>query len=191
MKKWIWVSIFLLICGITISNQCWAQPIEVAIVDGGSVITELGYDIKVNENSSLRRIWMIFNDPSCSVQLINFGITTKYSNRNYSYNATGTLQVTEPITAIEVRFILYDVFGEHIKTLSGNKVEDMKGEVESWGKWRAWESEVSGLLTVVSFVAQVRTEDGKIWRYNEEGLEEELQKVRLQIMEGLLVPKKE
>ena len=178
-----------------IGSVALAQPIKVTTADGGSVITELGYDIKINKNSTLRRAWVVLNDPGCPVQLINAGINTRYGDREYNYIPTGSAKVSAAISAMEIRYILYDIFGDHLKTLSGTEVSNAAVNAEislkEMGRWRAWENEISELLTVVVFVAQVRTVDGKIWRYQDKPISEELNKIRLKVTTGVLEPTKE
>ncbi|GJQ22186.1 MAG: hypothetical protein HBSIN02_25410 [Bacteroidia bacterium] len=180
---------------ILISSHAVSQSIKVSTEDGGSVVTELGYGVKVNKNSTLRRSFITFNDPACPVQLNSAGIKTLYDDRSYSYKPVGTLNASEQVSAIDVRFLLYDVFGDHIKTLRGTYVGDVAPnnafQLKDIGSWRAWENEVSELLTVVSFVAQVRTQSGKLWRYNEKAIGEEMSKVRLKVSSGVLDPTKE
>lgn len=172
-----------------------AQPIKVTTADGGSVITDLGYDIKINKNSTLRRAWVVLNDPNCPVQLINAGINTRYGDREYNYIPTGSVKISVAISALEIRYLLYDVFGDHLKTLSATEVTDAAVDAEislkEMGSWRAWENEISELLTVVVFVAQARTVDGKIWRYQDKPISEELNKIRLKVTTGVLDPTKE
>lgn len=174
---------------------CFAQPLKVTTISGGSVVTELGYNIKVNPHSSLERTWVIINDPKSPVQLNGTGVTTSYGDRQYEYRPSGNLITSEAIVAINIRFILYDVFGSHIKTLGIMEIRDIPVnkafELKEAGSWRAWENEVSELLTVVAFVAQIRTASGKIWRYNEKAIEEELSKIRLKVSTGVLEPSKE
>jgi hypothetical protein len=192
MKRlFIFIFIVLFFC----NGQLIAQNIKISKVDGGSVITELGYGIKVNKNSLLHRTWIILNDSSCPIQLINSGINTKFSKREYSYKAMGEIKTSEIISAFSIRFILYDIFGRHIKTLSATEVTDIQAnssfQLEDIGSWRAWENEVSELLTIVSFVANVRTETGMIWRFNDKAITEELDKIQLQFTSGVLEPDKE
>jgi hypothetical protein len=172
-----------------------AQTIKVTTADGGSIVTELGYGIKVNKNSTLRRAWVVLNDPSCPVQLINAGINTQYGERQYNYVPTGSAKASDAISALEIRYLLYDVFGNHMKTLSATEVTDAATNAEislkDGGRWRAWENEISELLTVVAFVAQVRTVDGKVWRYQDKPISEELSKIRLMVKTGDLDRTKE
>ncbi len=79
-----------------------------------------------------------------------------------------------------------------MKTLSGLEVTDVAAganfSLADMGSWRAWESDVSELLTVVAFVAQVRSGDGKIWRYDANAVGERLKAIQLQATSGILDP---
>jgi hypothetical protein len=83
MKRSLGISI-VLAC-VVCSSDLWAQKLQSTISDGGSVVTDLGYNIKVNKNSSLHRSWVVLNDPGCPVQLNGAGIATAFGNREYSY----------------------------------------------------------------------------------------------------------
>jgi len=177
------------------SGAAFAQPLRTVTTDGCSVVTELGYGIKINKNSSLRRTLVVINDPNCPVQLDAAGINTEYSDRSYSYRPTGTAKATENLSAIEIRYLLFDMFGNHIKTLSGTEVADVASgasiQLKEIGSWRAWEIEVSKLLTIVSFVGNARTANGRVWKYREKPISEELNKIRLSVTSGVLDPTKD
>jgi hypothetical protein len=177
--------VIALVLSVSTVTQIRAQGIQATNLDGGTVITDLGYNIKVNEKSALHRTWTVLNDPSCPIQLSDAGIKTLYSGRDYHFNATGSAKTSRPVQAFEIRYLLYDVFGEHLRTLSGPKVTDLPADVSfqlgKSGTWRAWENDVSQLLTVVAFVAQVRGEDGKIWRYNQKAIGDELGRIQLKV----------
>jgi hypothetical protein len=171
-----------------------AQQMQTTTSDGGSVITDLGYNIKVNKNSSLHRSWVVLNDPGCPVQLTGAGIVTFYGGREYAYKQTGTFTASEAVAALEVRYVLYDMFGDHITTLSAVSVADvaagMPSPLSDTGTWRAQENNVSEFLTAVAFVANVRTADGKLWRSEDKAITAELVKIRLTAGSGILDPSK-
>ncbi len=171
------------------------RGIRISKEDGGSVVTRLGFGIKVNENSSLRRALVVINDPGSPVQLDSTGIRTSYSDRRYVFRPTGNVKAKEAISALEIRYLLFDMFGKHMKTLSITEVADIDSgkeiPISGFGSWRARETEVSRLLTIVSFVGNVRTADEKLWMYRQKPINEELQKIRLTISEGALDPTKE
>jgi hypothetical protein len=167
-------------------------------LSGGSNVTNLGYGIMLNKGSSLQRQWYVVNDPSSAMQLTMAGINTTYHSSSiggdYNYVPSGTGTFQEPVAAFEVRFLLFDVWGEHMKTLSDTEVADLKDQIElsKTGSWRAWsENEVSELLTVVSFVARVRKPDGTVWQYDTKALLEQVDKIKVRLTEKELTPEKE
>jgi len=172
-----------------------AQTLKSETTDGGSVVTDLGYNIQVNKGSTLHRSFVNINDPAAPVRLIAAGVQAKYGRDRYSFAPVGDFSASEPITALEVRFVLYDVFGGRMKTLSATEVTDfspnMQLALSQLGSWYAWENEVSELLTVVAFVANARLASGKLWRFNEKAVSEELAKLNLKVTSGALEPTKE
>jgi hypothetical protein len=163
------------------------QTLKIDVGDGGPVITELGYNIKVNKDSSLHRSFVTINAPACPAQLTGAGVTSKYGSNNYAFSGTGT-----PITAFEIRLVLFDMFGGRLKTLSGTHVVDLGAsapfELSKAGSWYASGNEVSELLTVAAFVANVRTAAGKVWHFNDKRVTDELVKLNLKITAGALEP---
>jgi hypothetical protein len=186
--------VIALVLSVSTVAQIRAQGIQAMNLDGGTVVTELSPNIKVNEKSALHRTWTVLNDPSCPIQLSDAGIRTLYRGRDYSFNPTGLAKTSKPVQAFEVRYLLYDVFGEHLRTLSSTEVTDLPGDFSfqlgKSGTWRAWENDVSQLLTVVAFVAQVRGEAGKIWRYNQKAIGDELGRIQLKVT-GVFDPTKD
>src|ERR1051325_5631154 len=91
--------------------------------------------------------------------------------------------------------VLYDVFGGRMKTLSATEVTDfsphMQLALSQLGSWYAWENEVSELLTAVAFVANVRLASGKLWRFNEKAVSDELAKLNLKVTSAALEPTNE
>lgn len=167
--------------------------IKIQETTGGSVVTKLGYGIAVNEGSTLNRLHYTLNDESCPVQLANTGITANYTGSGYNFKPVGKLLAKEQITAYELHSVLYDIFGEKIKTLSNSDIVDVIGMVELekvGGSWYATENQVKEFFVVVTYVANVRTQDGTIWRYKPMDIKEELNKIKIKYEEGY-APKKE
>lgn len=168
-----------------------AQGIQVTNLDGGSVTIGI---IDLNKGSSLRRWWVVLNDPSCPIQLENAGIETTYNERfhNCEFRATGSAKASKAVRAFEVRFVLYDVFGDYMTTLAATEVTDLaSGATYSFRdvSWNAPMSHASQLLKVVAFVARVRTEDSTIWRFDAKVISDELARIRLKAT-GVLEPTK-
>lgn len=171
------------------------QVLQVLDFDGGSVVTDLGYNIRLNSESSLHRKWVVVNDPDCPIQFKVAGINTSYIDQEYLFTQSGRLSCTASVAALELRYILYDMFGRHLKTLSSVTVRDILpdrfAELSELGRWRGWENEVSSLHTVVAFVAYVRTGEGRIWRHKEKPLSDELARIELTANSEILSPVKE
>ncbi len=168
------------------------QPkLDVSSLDGGTVSTTLGYGITVNKGSSLHRQWFVINDPSWPISLAAAGINTTYS-KEFSFAPTGNITAKEAISAFEVRFMIFDVWGNHMKTLSGTELRDIAAgspfQLASTGSWRAWENDVSHYLTSVGFVAHVRTSAGKAWSADTKAVFHEVEAVKLKLTQEQLEP---
>jgi hypothetical protein len=190
MKRLCLLVILVILSTVTVLSQ----KIKVTNYDGGSVVTELGYGIKVNAQSSLMRSWVVLNDLECPIQLGRSGIKTIYGDREYNYIPEVSISTKEKVAALDIRFLLYDVFGDHIKTITCTQVADIQTgatiELKNIGSWRALENEISGLLTVVCFVAQVRTSTGIVWKFNAKLIDAELSKIKLMESSGFIEPGK-
>ena len=65
--------------------------------------------------------------------------------------------------------MLFDVFDQPLLSLSMTRVKDVNSDTEIplSASWDARTSQVEELLTVVAYVAQVRTQEGAVWHYDE------------------------
>lgn len=172
-------NILILLFLITLSLNANCQ-LQINKISGGSVITKLGMGVKVNDGSTLTRDFIIINDTNCPVSLSDVGINTVYGN-SYSFVPVGTINPKEPITAFEIHHVLYDIFGEHIKTLSNQYVTDLitSSALNKYASWYATENNVSEYLICVSYVANVRSAGGTIWHYNYKAIQAELNNLKL------------
>ena len=141
--------------------------------DGGSIQTKLSANIILNKESSLRREWVAVHDETMSVNLIGTpGITTiyqrggTYSSGGYRYKADYSIRVDEPVVAIEVRFITFDVWGERTRALSATDIRDFApGDHTLDAKWNLYsENETSEHYASIAYVAAIRTKAGEIHR---------------------------
>jgi hypothetical protein len=177
-----------------------AAALSVREYDGGTVTTDLGYNIKVNENSSLRRRWFVLNDPRSPLQIGEAGVRavyrsgSGYASGEYKFEPYGTLRADKELYAFEIRFVLFDMWGGWMQSLSGTEVRDAQAGVtialSSMGKWRAWENDVSQMYTVVAFVAHARLGDGTVWINDEAQVLAEIQKIKLRVTEKELTPER-
>lgn len=157
--------------------------------DGGSVvIPRSGGYFSHNEGSSLRRSWVTLDDVQCPLEIIDAGISIPGEYTASWFRAAGHVKPRLPISAFEVRFVLIDVFGNFIRTLSHTAFKDFAADVEvpltdSWPV----QSDHDLLLvhTVVAFVAQVRTSEGSIWQYDIQKLADSFNQIGLTAGEAL------
>ena len=143
---------------------------------GGSVTTTLGYGIKVDPNSSLNREWITAHDSLAPMDFDGtVGVTTvyktggEYSTGQYNYHASVPLVFKQDVAAFEIRFVLFDVWGEFAKTLSYTEVEDngagtKKTFTPDWSVYS--ENEVSEHYASLAYLARVRTKSGRVFEAN-------------------------
>lgn len=145
-----------------------ARKSSVTRESGGSVRTNLSSDVAVNKDSSLTREWITVHDNSLPVKFKStIGITTAYESGrvrgDYKYRASYSIDTQEQIAAIEIRFLLFDVWGNHIRTLSQSRVSDIQGSREITGSWNVYsENEVSEFYASIAYIARVRTQAGRV-----------------------------
>ena len=109
----------------------------VMVGDGGPVQTNLGFGIVLNK-SSLHRVWVTVHDPERARIALDdcYGGTTgvrtiyepgdsRYARDQYQYEALASVNpVSEATSAFEVRYIVFDIWGNRIKTLSALSATD-------------------------------------------------------------------
>jgi hypothetical protein len=110
--------------------QSAPHKLTIQTYDGGSAVTELGYGIAVNKGSSLHRRWYVINDASCPVELGTVGIRPVYSERgrNYDFNPVGDLTPRVAISAVEVIFVQFDLWGNRERGLSADEINGSVAE---------------------------------------------------------------
>lgn len=152
------------------SVQQLARPSAATVTrdSGGTIQTDLGRGVVLNKNSSLTREWIAVHDPALPVKLIGTpGVRTVYvPNRvsgEYQYTARSSVEIKEPIVALSIKFLLFDVWGNHIKTLLLSEVRDMKSATDVSGDWRVYsENEVSEFYASIAYISHVRTQSGRV-----------------------------
>src|ERR1039458_8605272 len=99
---------------------------------GGSIRTPLSENTIVNEKSSLQREWITVHDSAMPADLIGtIGVKTiykpetSYSRGEYRYEAEYTLATSEALSAIEVCFLTFDIWGNYNQNLSTTEIIDI------------------------------------------------------------------
>ena len=124
----------------------------------------------INENSTLRREWIAVHDDRLPVDIVGTpGVTVRLregrGSHLFEYRAEYTISASEPVVAIEVNFILFDVWESRTRTLSATTVEDFaEGEHDLDAAWRMFrDNEVFEYYASIGYVSSVRTESGAIF----------------------------
>jgi hypothetical protein len=160
----------LLLMGSTFALGQTDTNLQVSEYDGGSVAlrTAIGF---LNQDSTLKRTWYVIDDTSSPVRLDRAGVATRLDEKEkiQYFVPLGTLAPKQAISAVEVRYLLFNIWGERLRTLSLTRLADSSTHVDlrfSSNNWPALELEASQLVTVVAFVARVRMADGQQWTYD-------------------------
>lgn len=150
---------------------------------GGSVRTNLGYGIVLNAKSTLEREWVTAQDTLLPARLVGtVGVRTaydpggRYSSGQYEYRATVPIEAIDSLSAVEVRIVPFDVWGEFLKTLSMTEVEDIPAGVtrEFTPRWRLYsENEASEVYASIAYIARLRTSAGRVYQTESGAIVEE------------------
>lgn len=159
---------FIVALGVALSLASPAYCETIRLQDG-SMAFDIGYGMKVNENSTLQREILIIQDERLPAKLTNFRVRTAIPDRNWEYLINYDVEVTSDISAIEVRFIPFSIWGEKDVTLSSTNVADIKvGQWSEKGSWRLDENDAVQHYAMIGFVAQVKLSSGEIIKINPE-----------------------
>ena len=141
------------------------SSVTIASEPGGSV-GELQGDMTLNSGSTLMRDWVVIHDDRLPVDFDGTpGVVPQYRGRNdIQYETRPTLTAREPATAVNARFITFDVFGEHVTTLGATEVVDLTpGDPRDFQwRWRSGENDAAKHFASIAFIARVRTADGQV-----------------------------
>lgn len=106
------VALLLLIFGATQDTG-----INVTRSPGGTMRTPLGFGIALNEKSTVQREWITVRNPVLPADFTGAaGVGISYEDRNSVYISSYGLEVKQPVSAVEVRFLVFDLWGNHVRT---------------------------------------------------------------------------
>ncbi len=143
-----------------------AQKATVTRSDGGPMKIDVAGAAVLNKDSALHREWIVIHHTGIPVKLeYEIGVTAERVGRDYLYKSDIHVTPQEPIAALEIRFLLFDVWGSHIKTLSFTRVADLEPGGRQLGQaaWNLYSAnEASEFYASIAYVARVRTKAGRI-----------------------------
>jgi hypothetical protein len=172
MKKYMLIiGFFLLLTSPFVTANENNQYIQIVKNDGGKI--HGAEEPKNNIKSSLRLEWYVLNDPTCPVQLIGAGVR-EYEQMGsypvtYHYQANIQMQVLESVSAYQVKFHLYNVFGQFLDELVVYEVQDLESkefyQQEEFFA-RSADKNQGALLKVIAYITYIRKADGRMWSYS-------------------------
>jgi hypothetical protein len=187
------------------SNLAWSQTaaakpeVTVTKAPGGLIQTRLSGNIIVNKESTVTREWLALHDPAMPADLIGTpGVTTVFVpdrlRGEYQYQAKVPLQAKKALAAVEVRFLVFDVWGQHVRTLLADEITDIPAgsTKELVPEWRLYsESECSKHYASIAYISRIRTADGIVLDADPAPVVREAQKFSKKFTAADLEPKAE
>jgi hypothetical protein len=142
-----------------------AAVAEVKRGSSGSIRTTLGYGIVLNKESSLDREWVVVNPSDVPAAIVGpAGLVTTFNTGSYRYKVAAEVESKEPLTAIEISFLTFDVWGNHDRNLATRNIVDFgPGRRVFDGEWTVGsENEASEFYASIAFISRVRTKAGRV-----------------------------
>lgn len=173
------------------------QALSVNKFDGGRMGIFIGHNVEaLNADSKLKREWYQIQDPSSPVWFAKpsgiemfFGRPLGTLNDALYYRIDTVYASEEPISAVEFKVVLMDVFGSFVTTLSHLRVDDFAAERQVNGLWRALdETDARRTFSSVMYIAKVRTASGKIYEVDETAVAEQIKKIFKRVQLSDLAP---
>ncbi len=165
--------------------------VQVREDDGGGVAVRTAGGV-LNQDSSLKRRWFVMDDLDAPARLERAGVYPRFEEKeNMQYLVpVATVAPKQAISAIEVRYLLFDVWGERLRTLAVTRLADSSTHIDVRGTdpWPALEREATNLLTVVGFVAHVRTAEGQVWTFDADRILSQIAALGMSITAADLTP---
>lgn len=154
---------------------------------GDVVVTERVDDPSKTRKSSIRWDCHALHDPRCPVDFVDTpelktltGVPGIDSRLSTKYE----LEIREPITAIEIHFLVFDIWGECVPALSAVEVSDMpSGRIQMDHRWIV--SSTQGVMqTSVVYVAKARTANGVVYVADKAALTKAVRQLSLNVTDA-------
>ena len=171
--------------------SAWAVTLraETTKADGGSIQTRLSGNFALNKESTLRREWVAVHDDELPVDLKGTpGVITAWQSGDFRYEASYAIEVKEPVVAVEVRFILFDIWGERTRAVAATDIKDFEQGIHALdGTWNLFsENEASEHYASIAYVAVVRTKAGEVYRADSDAVIDAAQEYMSDFTDDLL-----
>lgn len=183
------IAVAVVLCALVAANALAAESVTRA--SGGSVQTKDEDFVFTNRGSSLEREWITVHDDSIPADIPGtIGVRTIYDSDDSApqYRAEYSIESKEELSAVEVRFLLFDIWGEPTRNLSTTDVMDVSAWVTFDATWRASWNEVRDHYASIAYIARVRTKSGRVIEANIKTVLKEARKFSKKFSESDLEP---
>lgn len=162
-------TLALLLC--LIPRAATAQTYQTDRRTSGSISFEIN-GVPINEESTLEKQSILLNDTGAPVTITRYEGSFGYEDRSYVHEGTVEARAEQPVRAVEMRHVFYDVFGDHLENLSSTIVKDIQtGTFSDNATWRILDDhDVMEHMVTVSYIAHVRLADGTVWSFDRDRL---------------------
>ena len=173
------IAVAVSLCALVTANTLAAE--SVTRKSGGLIQTtsdDSGFGM-VNTASSLEREWITVHDDSIPADITGTaGVDTFYSGNAFQYRTEYFIKFKEELSAINVKFLLFDIWGEPTESLSTTNVRDMPAGITRVfsARWHASEHDVEVHYASIAYIARVRTKSGRVIEANTKTVLEEARK---------------
>lgn len=151
----------------------------------------------INKSSSLRVDWWTLIDETLPIMFAEpCGLLAHNKAADYPldlvYQASTLLRCFEAVTAFEVRYMTFNVWGEHVSTLVATEVRDVEAakRIRLSHAWHLYsENEADEFCASLGFVSRARLSSGIVRIANTDFVLREAQRIAEKVTEADLEPK--
>lgn len=185
------IAVATVMCALVAVNALAAETVTRA--PGGLAQTKSKDGVVwINGNTSLVREWVTVHDDSIPATILNtVGVRTSMNSKyNPEYRAVYNIEATQDLSAIEIRFLLFDIWGKPTGNLSATYVEDFPSQHTKIlkGNWYASGHAAKEHYASIAYIARVRTKNGRVIEANTKTVLAEARKFSKKFSESDLEP---
>ena len=176
--KWSAFAIVLIL-----NATAWAQPARVITIEravGGKLAAD-----SMHPGSSLSRPAFTINDTTCPVAL-EAGTVSIIRKPSLGFLPEGVLAAKKQVIAIDIRFAIFNIWGEHVLNLRHVLIKDMAfGAIEAilGGGWTATSAEAQEYYSSAAYVERVALADGTFWSADRTAISSKLATLKMKSLD--------
>jgi hypothetical protein len=199
MKKICVVFLFGVTSAISFAVGAQTGAITVETRTGLTVETCLGHNICINKGATTKLVHHFLFNPAmpavCSkVPEVEtrYETSTRSSTGQYLYKAGCSLIPDQAIDAYELKFVVFDIFGRHVRTLVAAAIRPIaeKDPFFVSGTWNLYsENEVGLHYMSVAYVSRLKLATGRVVVADDKAVAAAIRKLTNTFDEGQLAPK--